>query len=167
MNYTTDQNFQAAIKVVLQNEGGYVNKPNDAGGPTKYGISQATYPNLDIANLTVDQACQIYYRDWWTHFSYNQITDLSLGTKVFDTAVNLGAGRANKILQRCLNSNGFPNIVDDGDLGPISIQATNSCDAPTILSVFRQAQAAYYNAVVAAHPSDQEFLQGWLNRASQ
>lgn len=166
MDYTTDQNFQIAIKVVLQNEGGYVNNPNDSGGETNMGISKAAYPNLDIKNLTSDQASQIYYRDWWCHFNYNQITDVNLATKMLDTGVNLGAGRANKILQRCLNSNGFPNIVDDGALGPISIQATNSCDAPTILSVFRQAQAAYYQAVVNAHPEDQEFLQGWLTRAS-
>jgi lysozyme family protein len=166
MDYTTDQNFQAAIQVVLRNEGGYVNDPNDAGGSTNMGISQKTYPNLDIVNLTKDQASQIYYRDWWTHFHYDQITNSNLATKVFDTAVNIGAGRSNKILQRCLNVNGFPSMIDDGDLGPMSIKAINSCDAPTILTAFRAAQANYYRAVVQAHPEDQEFLNGWLNRAA-
>ena len=116
--------------------------------------------------MTQDQAKDIYYRDWWLHFEYNQVTNCGLATKVFDTAVNLGATRANRILQRCLNVNGYPNIIDDGDLGPISITAINSCDAPTILSAFRQAQANYYKAVVAAHPEDQKFLSGWLNRAA-
>jgi len=55
-DYDSDTNFNLAIPVILQHEGGYVNDPNDAGGATKYGISQRTYPNLDIANLTVAQA---------------------------------------------------------------------------------------------------------------
>lgn len=167
MDYTTDQNFQTAILVVLRHEGGYVNDKDDAGGETKYGISKRAYPNLDIANLTVDQATQIYYRDWWVHFDYNQITDCSLATKLFDSAVNLGASRANKLLQRCLNVNGFPNMVDDGQFGPVTIKAINSCDATTILSAFRQAQANYYQAVVKVHPEDQKFLNGWLARAAE
>lgn len=166
-DYTTDQNFQSAILVVLRHEGGYVNDPNDAGGETKYGISKRAYPDLDIANLTVDQATQIYYRDWWSHFGYQQINDSALATKVFDTSVNLGAGRTHKLMQRCLNVNGFPNIVDDGNLGPVSYKAINSCDAPTILSAFRQAQANYYQAVVKVHPEDQKFLTGWLSRAAE
>lgn len=167
MDESNDQNFQSAILVVLRHEGGYVNDPKDAGGETKYGISKRAYPDLNIASLTVDQATQIYYRDWWVHFGYNQITNGSLATKVFDTAVNLGANRANKLLQRCLNVNGFPTMVDDGNLGPVSIKAINSCNGETILSAFRQAQANYYNAVVAAHPEDQKFLKGWLARAAE
>lgn len=166
-DYDNDQNFQVAILVILRHEGGYVWDKNDAGGETKYGISKRVYPNLDIKNLTVEQATEIYYRDWWMHFSYNQFTDSSLATKVFDTAVNLGAQRANKILQRCLNANGFPNIVDDGGLGPVSLTAINSCDASTILTAFRGAQANYYRAVVAKNPNDQKFLNGWLARAAE
>ncbi len=162
-----DNTFLLAMVRVFRNEGGYVNDPDDAGKETKYGISKAVYPNLDIKNLTQDQARDIYYRDWWCHFHYDQFTNSDLAVKVFDTAVNLGGARANKILQRCLNSNGFPNMKDDGDLGPVSIQAINVCDGPTILSVYRQAQANYYRAVVAAHPKDQKFLDGWLARANQ
>jgi lysozyme family protein len=167
MDATTDQKFQQAILVVLRHEGGYVNDPKDAGGETKYGISKRTYPTLDIKNLTIDQATDIYYRDWWSHFCYNQIVDVSLATKIFDTSVNLGAGRTHKILQRCLKVNGFPDIVDDGNLGPKSISAVNSCDPTNLLNSFRQAQANYYQAVVAAHPEDQKFLKGWLSRAAE
>lgn len=162
-----DHNFQQAILVVLRHEGGYVFDKDDAGGETKYGISKRAYPALDIKNLTIDQATQIYYKDWWLHFGYSGITDPTLATKVFDTAVNLGASRANKIVQRCLNVNGFPTMVDDGDLGPVTIKAINSCNATTILSAFRQAQANYYQAVVVAHPEDQKFLSGWLSRAAE
>ena len=45
--------FDLAIPIVLENEGGYINDPNDPGGETKYGISKRSYPALDIKNLTV------------------------------------------------------------------------------------------------------------------
>lgn len=166
-DYTTDSNFQIAILVVLRHEGGYVNDPNDSGGETKYGISKRTYPSLDIKNLTVDQASQIYYRDWWTRFKYGQITNLGIAQKILDTSINLGAGRAHKLIQQCLQVNGFPNIVNDGNLGPISLAAINKCDPTTLLASFRQAQATYYKAIVSAHPEDQKFLKGWLIRAQE
>jgi lysozyme family protein len=165
-DYTTDENFQAAIIVVLKHEGGYVNDPTDSGGETCYGISKRVYPDLDIKNLTEDQAKQIYYKDWWIRRSYYEITNCTLATKVFDTAVNIGATRANIILQRCLNVNGYPNIKDDGDLGPMTIRSINACDPQIILTVFRTAQANYYKAVVAKNPKDAKFLKGWLARAA-
>ena len=58
-------NFLRAVKEVLKIEGGYVNNPNDRGGETKYGISKRAYPNVDIKNLTLDKAKQIYYNDYW------------------------------------------------------------------------------------------------------
>lgn len=159
--------FQTAIKITLLNEGGYVNNPKDPGGETKYGISKKAYPNLDIKNLTSDQATTIYYRDWWTPHPYDQMTFPQLACKVFDTCVNLGTMRGIKFLQRCLIANGHPEITDDGGFGPHTLAVTNSIDGASLLDVYRQTQANYYNALVAAKPDLQEFLNGWLRRANQ
>ena len=50
------------IPKILFAEGGskYTNDPNDSGGETKYGISKKAFPNLDIKNLTEEQAISIY-----------------------------------------------------------------------------------------------------------
>ena len=56
-------NFKIAFKEIIGVEGGYVNNPNDKGGETKYGISKRAYPNLDIKNLTLKKAEEIYYND--------------------------------------------------------------------------------------------------------
>ena len=48
--------FDHAVKEILRHEGGYVDDPVDRGGETKYGISKRSYPDLDIANLTLEQA---------------------------------------------------------------------------------------------------------------
>ena len=37
----------------------------DPGGETKFGISKRAHPDLDIANLTRDQAGAVYRRDYW------------------------------------------------------------------------------------------------------
>jgi len=52
--------FEVALNFVLKWEGGYVNDPRDSGGETKFGISKKAYPNLDIKNLTQQQAGEIY-----------------------------------------------------------------------------------------------------------
>ena len=57
--------FELAFKEALYWEGGYVNHPNDPGSYTKWEISQKSYPNLDIKNLTIERAKQIYFCDFW------------------------------------------------------------------------------------------------------
>ena len=57
--------FDILVKKVLKHEGGYVNDPSDPGGETKYGISKRAFPDLDIKNLTEEQAILIYYDEYW------------------------------------------------------------------------------------------------------
>jgi lysozyme family protein len=161
-----DYGFQLAMVKVFRDEGGYVNDPADAGGETKYGISKRSYPNEDIKNLTMDRARQIYYRDWWQKYGYGKIVDHRLADKVFNTAINIGASRAHKILQRCVNANSSYRLVDDGVLGPKTLEAVNCINPEVLLVAFRAAQADYYRALVAAKPQNAKFLNGWLRRAA-
>jgi len=94
-NYNIE--FEKAIKFVLKWEGGYSNDPNDSGGETKYGISKKSYPNLDIKNLTIEKAKEIYYRDYWLKANCDKLFS-PLNIIVFDTAVNCGRSRANEFL---------------------------------------------------------------------
>ena len=48
--------FQKALAFTLKWEGGYSNNHNDKGGETRYGISKKAFPDVDIENLTLDQA---------------------------------------------------------------------------------------------------------------
>ena len=57
--------FETVVHMVLEHEGGYVNHPSDPGGETKYGISKRAYPDVDIAELTKDDAADLYKRDYW------------------------------------------------------------------------------------------------------
>ena len=81
--------FPAAFKVVVREEGGYVNDPRDPGGETKYGISKRSYPQIDIAQLTLDQAQAIYLRDFWMPSGCESMP-WERAICAFDCAVNQG-----------------------------------------------------------------------------
>ena len=60
--------YKEIISQVLHHEGGYVNDPTDMGGETNFGITKRWYPDLDIKNLTKEQAkmvasCNAVHRD--------------------------------------------------------------------------------------------------------
>ena len=82
-------NFDRAFSVVVGEEGGYVNNPADPGGETKYGISKRQYPNIDIKNLSLQQARDIYQRDYWNTHDLDSL-EYGKALLVFDTAVNGG-----------------------------------------------------------------------------
>jgi len=85
--------FDQAVEFTLRWEGGYENDPDDPGGETNWGISKRAYPNLDIKNLTKEQAIVIYESDYWIP-SGCSLWEWPLNLIVFDTAVNCGVHRA-------------------------------------------------------------------------
>lgn len=58
--------FEQAVALVLKHEGGYTpGLPDDPGGETNFGIAKKFHPDVDIKNLTVEQAKEIYEREYW------------------------------------------------------------------------------------------------------
>jgi len=110
--------FDQAFIIVLTLEGGYVNDPLDPGGETKYGICKKFYPDLDIKNLTVDAAKEIYKRDFWDKCNCDKMpSDLALC--VFDCAVNQGVWAASRLLQEAVKSK-IDGIIGEQTLGKIN-----------------------------------------------
>lgn len=103
-------NWGRSRDFVLAQEGGYQNNPDDPGNwtggekgvgelkGTKYGISAASYPNLDIRNLALSDAIAIYRRDYWQASGADQLPWPAC-LLVFDTAVLHGVGAAKQWLQ--------------------------------------------------------------------
>ena len=91
-------NFNKALAFVLKWEGGYSNDPNDPGGETKYGIDKRSHPGLDIKNLTLEQASDIYKNEYWNKCKCDEL-EWPFDIIVFDTAVNMGPNRALVLFQ--------------------------------------------------------------------
>lgn len=60
---------------MINREGVYVNDPYDPGGETKYGICKRSYPNLNIKELTLEEAKKIYHRDFWKRGKFEDVPD--------------------------------------------------------------------------------------------
>ncbi len=160
---TPGASFDGAIDTVLENEGGYVSNPNDPGGETNYGISQREHPTLDIRNLTRDQAAGILRQEYW---HYDGIRSQAVATKVFDMAVNMGPGTADRYLQESLGALG-EDVTVDGVAGSETKTAVNQVDSQQLLQQLRDRAAAHYQDIAARDPSKKQFLGDWLRRAAQ
>lgn len=128
--------WETAISTTLKYEGGYVNDPNDAGGETKYGISKRAYPDVDIANLTLQQAKNIYYFDYWLRCRCQFMPD-ALSIAVFDYAVNSGIKTAIKKLQLALG------VTVDGIIGNQTIGACNRIPTRQVLDTYIKLRLDY------------------------
>lgn len=126
--------FSDAFAEVVGVEGGYTNDIRDPGNwtggacnagickGTKYGISAASYPSLDIAGLTIEAAEAIYKRDFWDRLQLDAL-DVDLAYQAFDAAVNCGVSAAAKWMQRAARVNPV-----DGVIGPVSLAAIKNLD---------------------------------------
>jgi lysozyme family protein len=156
--------FLKAFDYLLKHEGGYVNDKADPGGETNSGISKRSYPNLDIKNLTLEQAKEIYFRDFWLKGKYEQINDENIAIKLFDLGVNVGINQANKLIQRALRATGT-QVTEDGIIGPITLKAINEADPTDLLAALKSEAAGYYRLIANLKPSQKKFITGWLRRA--
>lgn len=113
--------FERVFRIVVGEEGGYANDPRDPGGETKFGISKREYPNLDIRNLTLDDARAIYRRDYWDRVRGDDLP-YRWALLVFDAAVNQGVDPAVRMMQDALG------VMVDGNIGPRTLAAAHSDD---------------------------------------
>lgn len=157
--------FLYAVEIVLEHEGGLSMDPHDRGRLTNWGISERSYPDLDIANLTRWDAIDIYHRDYWMPGRYDEIRDRRVAAKVFDMAVNMSHRRAHELLQRALRLVGQTHVVVDGIIGPQTIGAANAADPDDLLRALRLEAACYYVQLARADWTQEKFLRGWLWRA--
>ncbi len=152
--------FQVAVKKLLVLEGGYVNNPDDRGRETKFGITKRTYPHLDIANLKVEEAIEIYKRDFWI---FDNVLSQEIADKLFDIVTNVSIRAGVALLQRSLRYVG-QRVKVDGQFGPKTLAATNRADTVRLLKEIK-ARAAFRHAKLAIKDKTQvQFLLTWLRR---
>jgi len=147
-----------AIARILEEEKGYVNRKNDRGGETKFGITKRWYPHVDIKNLTPAAAADIYYADYWCFNKCHCLPEM-LTLTFFDCCVNQGGDFARKTLQRLLK------VKADGIIGDKTIAAAHAqCDMIFVTSFTRLRCQAYCN-LAQADSSQVTNIEGWIDRA--
>ena len=158
--------FEAALPFVLRWEGGFVDHPDDPGGRTNRGVTQRVYDDWrrrqglvrrDVKLIEDDEVNQIYKTGYWFPPRCDLLAQ-QLDLVHFDTAVNMGPGRAVRFLQ------GAVGVGVDGDFGPATQRAVSQCDFATTIVQYCDAREAYYRELAARKPELGVFLKGWLNR---
>lgn len=168
----SDQDFDAAIKLVFRDEGGFNQDPSDAGNwtggrigvgelrGTNFGISAAAYPTLFPQFLTTNDAKALYKAHWWNKYRFGELP-MPFSAKCFDIGINCGPITAIEILQAAAG------IAADGIIGPAMISAVMGKPVDVLWKAFVIAIEAHYQSIVRAVPRDQKYLAGWLRRAAE
>lgn len=159
--------FSKAFAAVIQVEGGLSLDPQDRGNwtsgtvgvgelrGTKYGIAAHVYPDLDIRNLTLAQARDIYYRDYWLPLHADAMPE-AVAVQVFDAAVNHGIKPAVRMMQRALG------VTVDGVIGPVTLNAMVAVDDARFVAHFAAERLMYYTDLAGW----EAFGRGWTRRVA-
>ncbi len=170
---------------IVAREGGYVNDPDDPGGPTRFGVTLKTLRGLgmdvtgdgridrrDVKALSAAQAEAIFLEHYFRRPGIARLPE-SLQASVFDMYVNAGRN-AVKILQRLLNRMGAALAVD-GLIGPATEAAAAEAQqrAPNHLAdAYGIERRNYYYRLAAGNRRLRKYVRrrdggkgGWILRA--
>lgn len=139
--------------IIDAHEGGLVDHKDDPGGLTKYGISQRAFPELEIRELTKEQAKEIYRLHYWQKIRGEELPE-KLKLITLDAAINQGVSRAAKLLQRACGVN------DDGIIGPKTLAALRTTQSVFVLSKYAELRMKHYQSL----DNWRVFGKGWSRR---
>lgn len=160
-------NFDTIFDRVIGHEAGFTQHHKDPGNwtggevgkgklkGTKFGIAANTYPDLDIKNLTVEQAKAIYFEDWYNALGMQRFSD-AMQFQLFDAAFNHGMRNASKIYQRAVGAK------DDGIIGRKTLKAAASMTENDRLLRFLGYRLKFYTSL----STFDDFGRGWSNRVA-
>lgn len=172
------------INTIIENiivvEGGYVNHPNDKGGPTCWGITEKVARKYgykgDMKDLPKDTAKQIYIAQYFLEPKFNKIEALSptIAAELTDTGINCGTVFAKPLIQRCLNllnrnQKDYVDIIVDGKIGPDTLSALKAFltnrgkqGEQVLLKMLNVIQGQKYIEICEKNQTQEDFIFGWF-----
>jgi lysozyme family protein len=159
--------FNAWCAFLAPTEGGLSLDPADSGNYTpagilkgsKFGISAHSYPNLDIANLTIEQADAIRLTDFFDPVRGREVPG-PVGFVMAEAAYGSGPETAIRLMQSMVGTG------VDGDFGPDTMAALNKAlakpDGIEAFVVEYQAQRLLFEASLGAKWDHNKV--GWSRR---
>lgn len=168
------------IKQLVQTEGGYVDHPDDRGGPTNWGITQETARafgyHARMQDMPRSVADAIYKHRYWENPRFDLVAMHSeaIAQELLDTGVNMGPATAAKFLQRSLNvlnqqQKLYSDIAADGAIGNMTLAALRAClghrgkqGELVLLRMLNSLQGARYIELAEKSASQESFIHGWF-----
>jgi lysozyme family protein len=156
-----DSNFDKSLALVLKSEGKYVWDKRDPGGETMMGVTKGAWSGWlkrpiedgEMIKLTVADITPFYKALYWDAAQCSKLP-IGIDYLVFDSAVNMGVGRAVRLLQQSLG------CVPDGVIGPNTMRAINATDVNILIDKFSAQKEQFYRSLKTFIV----FGKGWLSR---
>lgn len=173
-------NFERTIDGVIAAEQGFVDHPDDHGGPTCWGITQAvarangyTGPMRD---MPVSFAREVYRKRYIVAPGFDKVALVSpdIAGELIDTGVNMGPSRATEMLQRWLNGfnqqgSRYADLFVDAAIGEVTLQALRAYvrwrgaeGERVMVEALNCTQGVRYLEIAEKDKSQEDFLYGWV-----
>lgn len=160
--------FDTCLQFILRPdiEGGKVDDPEDHGGRTAYGITQATYDaftgsTADVWGITQAEVAAIYHTRYWDACQCD-LMPVGLDLAMFDSAIQHGPGNAVRFLQRGLG------VPVDGALGPTTLGEMREFVAEglaqNLVANYLGERKQFYASIIEHDPTQSKWAHGWANR---
>lgn len=161
---------------LVKREGGYVDHAADAGGPTNFGITQATLAGWrgvpvsadDVRSMGEAEAVAIYRDRYFVKPGFDQVPDPEFQEFMFDYGVNSGPGQAVKSLQVCLQRMKVYTGGIDGGMGPLTRQGLRAVtNLPELYYRVKCERYELFLRYIGHDPRQAAFATGWSNRMDE
>lgn len=176
--------FELAIPIIKRSEGGLSKHPADtasrwpvpdgSGYHTNKGVTWQTFSS-NAAKLGYEATPKLFYEmpDWvwnkitkkfyWDAIDGDLLKSQAVATILVDWA--FGSGNwAVKNLQSVLNTHFGKKLKVDGNMGPLTTNATNSVDQKRLTELLYAARIKFIEAI-SKKPGQEKFKKGWLDDA--
>lgn len=162
--------IQPLADFILSFEGGYVNHPNDKGGPTNMGVTLKTWQTQgydknndgridakDVKLITKADAISILLRCYWNRWKADGIKDQSIANILVDW-IWISGTPGITLVQAMLG------VKADGIVGKQTLKALNAQNPQQFFARIKARRKQYIAGIIARNPSKRVFEKGWLRR---
>lgn len=163
--------FEKAINKTLEYEDrNYLTNPKysiDVNGyGVKFGINAKHNPGVDVKNLTVAQAKEIYKKKYWKP-GFDNIPDQTFANQLFDWYVT-SESHAIRALQTLINLQGIKTSVD-GILGSGTLKILSSMDYTHALEKYVSLRKKFYARLHEKNPKvySKNVYASWIDRTER
>jgi len=158
----SNADFETGFHVSAQNEGGYVNDPNDMGGETYRGIARNynskwegwrlidAYkakngaPKKGFTSPEWDKyAFGFYKKNFWDPVKLDQVNDQATANQIYDHTLS-GLPRTVSMVKAVLNNKFGYNLGESSTMNQDTLNALNKVDAAKFNGEFKRARADFF-----------------------
>lgn len=182
MEGTFDPFFIILWEMLLGIEGDESNDPDDNGGHTKWGVTEASARRWGyegaMSEFTKDNSKQFYWEEHWKPLRLSEIAQISkeLTEELFEAGVNCGTKRVATWLQTSLNlmnqnRKDYQDINVDSNIGPITVNLVQMFlnkrgmrGKKVLLTMLNVFQGHHYITLGLKDPRQEKWMFGWFEK---